>query len=485
MTAQSIRGRIVNIAVWSAVIVLLIAGFTTRAQWWPTVQPLFGNLLKISNADAAEGQTDDADDHAAHSDDPNVLKLSEQALKTLAIRVVPLERTTYARSARIPGQVVEIKGATTRDATTGLSGVVAKVYVREGQAVKPGDPLFDIRLIHEEAVQLQLDLIDALAQLEVVDMEMSRLESLNQGDAKLIAGTRIFQQQYKRRQLEHTIATRKRALTLLGFTNDQVTELVTQHSATEGEHPTRGHDEAHMSEHPLIDRVTIHAPPLEADESGLPAMFVVSELAVQTDQHVDSGALLCRLADFRRLYIEGQAFERDLSSVRRATDEGWPITAALTQGDGQTQLITDLKVVYIDPHIDPQTRSARFYVEITNSLRKTSNVSGRYYPDWQYRPGQRIELRAPLMLFENSLIVPAEAVVRDGVENYVFQVSGTTFVRRSVTVLFRDEDFAVLADDQSIFEGTPVATSGAYQLQLALRNRASGPVGGSHAGHSH
>ena len=59
------------------------------------------------------------------------------------------------------------------------------------------------------------------------------------------------------------------------------------------------------------------------------------------------------------------------------------------------------------------------------------------------------------------------------------------FVRRPVTVIYRDENFAVLADDESVFEGTPVAYSGGYQLQLALLNRASGPVGHSHAGHSH
>ncbi len=84
----------------------------------------------------------------------------------------------------------------------------------------------------------------------------------------------------------------------------------------------------------------------------------------------------------------------------------------------------------------------------------------------------------------NRLVVPAEAVVQDGAETYVFQRNGDLFDRRTVHVEYQDQRSAVLANDGSVFSGEHIVVTGAYQLHLAIKNKAGGGID-PHAGHNH
>jgi len=226
---------------------------------------------------------------------------------------------------------------------------------------------------------------------------------------------------------------------------------------------------------PLIDKVVITAPKADEATAGGAVLYVVENLAVREGQHVDVGVTLCRLGDYRRLYIEGQAYQRDLEFVRQAMTERWNVSAVLQKGSRDSVPIDKLPIVYIDSAIDVETRATRFYVELDNTLATPIEVMERPFADWRFRVGERLEVRVPTEQFRKKLVVPAEAVAEDGLENYVFQVSGDRFVRRPVEIQYRDEQRVVLAEGQMITEGVRIAMSGAYQLQLALQNRAAGP----------
>jgi hypothetical protein len=77
-----------------------------------------------------------------------------------------------------------------------------------------------------------------------------------------------------------------------------------------------------------------------------------------------------------------------------------------------------------------------------------------------------------------------EAVVSDGVESYVYRQSADSFQRVPVHVEFRDRTSAVIENDGAVFPGEVIAAKGAFQIHLALKNRAGGAVD-PHAGHSH
>jgi multidrug efflux pump subunit AcrA (membrane-fusion protein) len=124
-------------------------------------------------------------------------------------------------------------------------------------------------------------------------------------------------------------------------------------------------------------------------------------------------------------------------------------------------------------------------VELPNELRAIpSGDAETERIDWVYRPGQRVEIRVPAQLITGALKVPVAAVAEDGLNHYVFQVSGNTFVRRPVQILERDENFVVIAQNRFVQPGVKIALNGAFQLQLALLNKAMDPAALAH-GHSH
>ena len=114
----------------------------------------------------------------------------------------------------------------------------------------------------------------------------------------------------------------------------------------------------------------------------------------------------------------------------------------------------------------------------------TSGGDGPRALSWRYKPGQRVQLRVPVEDWPERIVLPAEAVARDGVENYVFRSNGDHFDREAVHVEHRDPRWVVVANDGTLFPGDRIALSGAEQLQLALKNKAGGGVD-PHAGHSH
>jgi hypothetical protein len=81
-------------------------------------------------------------------------------------------------------------------------------------------------------------------------------------------------------------------------------------------------------------------------------------------------------------------------------------------------------------------------------------------------------------------VLPVDAVVKEGVEWFVFQKNGGRFDRKPVHVEYRDQRWAVIASDGSLFPGDTVATAGAYQMHLAMKNKSGGGVD-PHAGHNH
>ena len=78
-----------------------------------------------------------------------------------------------------------------------------------------------------------------------------------------------------------------------------------------------------------------------------------------------SGEMLCSLADFSQLYIEGQAFEQDAPRVALAAQNGWMIDAIVQAATGQ-ESIQGLKLAFVGNSVDPASRTLSFFVELPN-----------------------------------------------------------------------------------------------------------------------
>jgi hypothetical protein len=95
-----------------------------------------------------------------------------------------------------------------------------------------------------------------------------------------------------------------------------------------------------------------------------------------------------------------------------------------------------------------------------------------------------MQIRVPVETWPDRIVLPAQAVAQDGVENYVFRANGAHFDREPVHVEHRDPEWVVIANDGTLFEGDRVAMTAAQQLQLTIKNKSGGAVD-PHAGHNH
>ena len=109
---------------------------------------------------------------------------------------------------------------------------------------------------------------------------------------------------------------------------------------------------------------------------------------------------------------------------------------------------------------------------------------GRRFIEWRFKPGQRLELHAPVERWENQLVLPAEAIVEEGAERFVYRRHGAAFERVPVHVEYNDGRAAVVGQVCELSPGDVVAGKGAFQMHLQMKNADGGAVD-THAGHSH
>ncbi|MDE3152147.1 MAG: efflux RND transporter periplasmic adaptor subunit [Gemmatimonadota bacterium] len=131
-----------------------------------------------------------------------------------------------------------------------------------------------------------------------------------------------------------------------------------------------------------------------------PSTGVVVEKSVVAGQRIMAGQTLYRMADLRTVWVQGEVFERDLPAVHlgqtvNATFEALP-------GVVRTGCIT-----FIDPVINPDTRTARVRVVLANG-------------DMTLKPGMYATLTASAREAAHTLSVPRNAVLSTGERNLVF-----------------------------------------------------------------
>jgi hypothetical protein len=374
-----------------------------------------------------------------------------------------------------------------------MGGIITDIHVSEGEdvqpgrrvneaKVEPGELLFELRLTHEELVQVQGDFLNTLEQLAVVEQEIRRLESATariQGqDVQAFEGKTLLTQKYERQKLEASLRAQRQRLELHGFSAGQIEEI--------------------QRTRQLRSRMQVAAPPNPNDRQGKsPRKLWVAKLKVRSGQHVDAGESMATLVDYSELLIEGKAFERDAPRIAEAMQQGRTATAVFESEPGKPR--KGLPIEYLATEVDRDSRAYHFYVRLPNEpLQAEAEGEAGAGPiiGWRYKPGQRVDVLVPVERWENRIVLPTDAVVRDGAEWYVFRQNGERhFDRQPVHVEYHDQRSVVVANDGSLLPAVVakdgsvqprdiVAGSGAYQMLLALKNKSGGGAD-PHAGHSH
>lgn len=483
------------VAMLLAVAGLTVAGFlvpdlkhlalTTFDRAWPTHTEDDGH----DHGKEAPGAHDEAgDDHAGHDhsthsdgdedehadmgkadsnhvhDETAAIKLSKQARGNIGLRTARVELKPFERTITVPGIVVERPGWSVLEVTAPMTGVVTRTYPIQGEAVEPDQPLFEVRLTHEDLLQVQTEFLRTLEELDVTGREVARLEKVTADGA--IAGKTLLERKYEQQKQEAALRAQRQALLLHGLSPDQVDKIVASRT--------------------LLQSLTIRAPLREAAGTSETHPLQVQQLRVSQGKYVNAGDTLCTLVDYGELYIEGRAFEQDIRAINQAAASGAKVAAVLgSKSNADEETLQGLGILYLSDKVDSQSRAFHFYVQLPNRvLREDKTRGGSRFVYWQFKPGQRTQLRVPVEQWKDRIVLPVEAVAQEGAEAYVFEANDDHFDRRPVHVEYRDQEWVVIANDGALKVGTTVAASAAHQVQLALKAKSGGGVD-PHAGHNH
>ncbi len=481
---------------WGAGLLVLGVGTITFSSWWPRVNTLVDQI--VAKPQLSEDSHDHGhEEHAAHgAAEVSSLELSAQAKLNLGLTAEylrPIELANYQKTIPIPSVIVERPGQTLIQVSTPMTGVVTAVAAIQGSAVETGQLMFRIRLTHEDLVQSQTDFVRSLGELDVENREIVRLQKISESGA--IAGKSLLERQYAKEKLEALLQSQRETLRLHGLSPRQVDQIAKDRrllSELSVMVPSadQSPQELQLTDHERLLPVAFlsaekpsggGAPPTTPAQGEKQPPLIVESIDVQRGQSVEQGGKLCVLADYSRLYIEGRAFEQDIEAVNSVVSKQWKVSAEFASGTR----IDDLPLSFVSSEIDPNSRTLKLYVDLPNQiLHDSRNNNGQRFLTWRYKPGQRLQLRIPVELWTDQIVLPVEAIAQDGAESFVFRQSGKKFERVSVHVVHSDQTSAVIANDGSIFPGDVIARRSAHQMQMAIKNKSGGGID-PHAGHTH
>ena len=449
MSRKRILGSLRGITL---VVGLSVAAFATRESWLPWL-----------SSDDASAQ---AEEQQTPVEDAKVLKLSPQARKNLRLVSKPVVLQTYWRTIQVPGVVVDRPGISDRGVTSPAVGVVTQVHAFAGDTVRPGEMLFTLRLFSEYLQNTQSELFKATRETQLIKEERARLAGLARTGA--IAGSRMIELEQRIRRQDGLIQAYRQDLLTRGLAPSQIRQI------TEGR---------------FVSTIDVVAPPPVSDVRGQPKIqpvalvdnqrggaivYEVQELKVDLGQQVQAGQLLSVLSNHRSLYIEGHAFKQEAPLLEHAARSAWSIEVEFAEDDSRhwPPLEQTFQIRHLANTIDAASRTFDFFIPLTNQSRSYEQ-NGQTFVVWRLRPGQRVRLHIPVERYENVIVLPAAALVREGPEAYVFRHNGDLFNRIPVHVLHEDRRNVVLASDGSVTPGSYLAQGSAASLNRVLKAQAA------------
>jgi cobalt-zinc-cadmium efflux system membrane fusion protein len=409
----------------------------------------------------------DADEHTEESaPDANVpARVGPEARKNLGLVSKSIALTTYHRKIEIPGIVTHRPGVSDRGVVAPVTGIVTRIHAYPGNYVEPDSPLFTLRLVSESLHTSQLELFKATKEIEIARQQKQRLEGLAATGG--LAGSRIIEIDNQIQRMDVNVQAYRQALLAKGLPADRIEAAAQGQFVTEILVRAPGEQAAQKAAPSAASAVAVST--LEKS-SELPFNFEFQSLEVELGQQVEAGELLCILADYRSLLLEGRGFKSDLPLIQEAARERYAIEIALegAESDSWNSAPSNLQIQHVANQIDPVSRTFGFFIPLANQW-QTYTRDGHERVNWRFRPGDRVRLSVGVEEFNEVFVLPQAAIVREGPEAFVFRQNGDLFSRIPVHVLHEDSSRVVVANDGKLRKGFYLAQNAAASLNRVLK----------------
>jgi membrane fusion protein, heavy metal efflux system len=353
---------------------------------------------------------------AAPADEVEVV-LAPEAVAQAGIRTGKVSVVDSSTSIQVPGNVMpnayrEVKVIPI------VGGIVTKVHVELGTAVKRGAPL--ATLFSSELAEAQTKYLSMKAMLVADHQKRQRTEQLVEIGAASRQELEEAAAAYTSRATE--VEAARQRLLQLGLSRKQVEVL---------QRPSQ-----------VVSEIVVPAP-IEG---------VITSRSANLGQVVGMGEELFVVTDLSEVWVVGDLYEQDFQTVRVGSE------AALTTA-AYPDLTLRGRVTYFDPRVDSQTRTAKVRVEVPN-------------PDGHLRLGMYVTMSFTTRRGEQVVVVPRTAVQTIGDRQVVFvpvEDEEGRFIQRTVQVgRLAGNSYTILSGLQA---GEVVVTEGSFFLRAeSLRN---------------
>jgi len=341
---------------------------------------------------------------------PREIALSSHARKLAEIEITPVERKNVTKEVTMLGKI-SFDETRVSHLTAWISGRIEKLYVNYvGLAVKKGERL--ARLFSPEILATHQELIQSLQSFKSLDSS---------------SGIPL------RESTQNQLNSIRERLRLWGLTSQQISEL-------------------EKSQHP-VDQITLYSP-----SSGI----IIEKKAVQ-GMYLKTGSRIFTIADLSKVWVKMDAYETDLPWLK--VDQLTEFTTEAYPGE-----IFTGKIAFIDPVLDPKTRTVKIRVNVNNR-------SGKLKPEMfvhaliRSKSTSKGQAEAPLVIpISAPLITGKRAVVYIAPKNTKGSGESFRYVGREIELGPRVGKYYIVKS--GLEAGEMVVVSGNFKIDSAIQIQA-------------
>ncbi len=361
------------------------------------------------------------DEHKITKDDrhdekigPIEIKITKAVQKDIGLKVETLQLTNAKGFLSIPAKIVTNQNS---EALIGslVQGRIKKVYVNVGDNVKQGQVLFSIESL--EIGALKAGLIKAKANLDFAKSTLEREKTL-------------FEKGFSSQQM-------------LDQANAEYNRALADFNAEDKKIHAVGLEDKDVFD---VKGDALHSSGLLYIKS--PINGTVVERNLVTGQLVESTSNGLRILNTSSVWVDGQVYEKDISRIVKRGKLSF-VTLAYGEEEFSGNIINTGQTV------DEKTRTITIRGEIPNPGGK---LKPEMFGEMTVRIGEEVE----------ALMLPAEALVKEGPEEYVFvQKNDTLFEKRTVKSGFHLNEKVEITE--GLKAGEKVVTKGSFYLKSEIK----------------
>lgn len=339
----------------------------------------------------------------------NMIRLSEEQMKTVELSVTQLQGRNLHATLRLNGKVTAAPSDVV-SVTSALGGYVRKINVLPGSSFSKGQILAVLE--DNQFIQLQQDYLTTLVQLKTAALNFERQQALNRTRAASDKALQQAEAEYQTLQVTQKALEEKLRMIHI--------------------------DPKSVSTDNLRSTINLYAP-----FSG-----TVSEIRVNTGRYVSPTETLFELVNPSGLFLQIKAFEKDLPTLKTGQELRFSTNAGLSS---RARIISTGKTVNEDGSTDILARPLNSPAGLITGMYITAGI------ETQSRQA-RVLPETSVVMYENKW--------------YVFeQLPDQAFRILEVQAGVRDQGFVEILQPH-LLEGKQIVETGAYTLLMGLKNKA-------------